>query len=115
MKDHTKITHKQLNFYETLFSEKINQHNSNYTENQNTFLHNNNIRRLSDKQKDFCERPVSQDEILKTIKELSNREQTVFLLNGTIYFGSISKVLSPIASYMLFVLEHCQLSRKEIS
>ncbi len=70
VKDHTKITEKQLNFYETLYSEKINQNNSNYTE--NTFLHNNNMTRLSDKQKDFCKRPVSQDEILKSIKELSN-------------------------------------------
>ncbi len=72
VKDHTLIAEKQQFFYETLYSEKINQNNPRYTENLNKCLQNNDQTRLSQKQKELCDRPVSQYKILRSIKELSN-------------------------------------------
>ncbi len=72
IKDLNKISENQSAFYETLYSEKINQNKPCYNYNLKIFLQNNDIPKLSDTQNEFCEKPVSQIEILKSIKSLFN-------------------------------------------
>ncbi len=72
IKDPIKISENQSAFYETLYSEKINQNNPCYDDNLNMFLQNNDMLKPSDTQKEFCEITVSQNEILKSITSLSN-------------------------------------------
>ncbi len=44
------ISEIQTNFYQTMYSEKINQNNLSYEENLNNFLINNKMPKLSDEE-----------------------------------------------------------------
>ncbi len=66
------ILEAQTNVYQKLYSEKINETDSSYDENLNAFLINNNMLILSSEERESCDKLISQSEILKSIKELSN-------------------------------------------
>jgi exonuclease III len=72
IKESNKIAFEQRKFYKTLYSEKLNKNDPSYTENLEQFLENNETKKLNETQKEFCDKPILQDEILKSIKKLSN-------------------------------------------
>ena len=53
-KNPNNISEAQTNYYQTLYSEKINEKDPSYSENLNIFLKNNNMPKLSEEQKELC-------------------------------------------------------------
>ncbi len=74
--------------------------------------------RLSEKQKELCERPVSKDEIWRSIKEFSNgcTPGTDGLLADW-YKCFWIEIKSTLTNSIIYALnnEHCQSNRKEAS
>ncbi len=70
--DHKEIIKEQRKFYKTLYSEKLDPENETYKNSITTFLDNNNIKTLSNEEKEFCEMPITKSEILKSLKQLHN-------------------------------------------
>ena len=65
------ILEKQQSFYKTLYSSKIATNTENLL---NEFLHENNIKQLSDEQKDICDGPIRKDEIKEVIRNIANNK-----------------------------------------
>ena len=65
------ILEKQQSFYKTLYSSKIGTNTENLL---NEFLHENNIKQLSDEQKDICDGPIRKDEIKEVIRNIANNK-----------------------------------------
>jgi exonuclease III len=72
IKDSKVISFKQNKFFETLYSESLNENDTTYTKNLDNFLVDNDIPKLSKEQKDFCDRPISESDVLKSLKQLAN-------------------------------------------
>ncbi len=53
-----------------LYSEKLNQQNDNYHNSLKEFLNNNEIPKLNNGEKTFCDKPICETDILKRIKNL---------------------------------------------
>ena len=69
------ILNIEADFYNDLYSEKLNNNSQNYKNSLNIFLEKNSIfsiKKLSDKEKDFCEQNITEQEILKSLKGLHN-------------------------------------------
>jgi exonuclease III len=69
--DINKISDETAKFYKQLYSEKLNNFDSSYQENLDLFLENN-MPKLNEDQKHFCDKAISESEILKSIKLLAN-------------------------------------------
>ncbi len=59
-------------FFQNLFSEKLNSLNTTYKDSLNDFLINNQIKKLTNLQKESCEKPITENEILDSLKKLHN-------------------------------------------
>ncbi len=57
--DHKEIIKEQRKFYKTLYSEKLDPQNETFKNSITTFLDNNNIKTLSNEEKEFCEMPIT--------------------------------------------------------
>ncbi len=66
IKDPTNSTKAQTDFYQNLYSEKLNQRNDNYHNSLNEFLNNNEISKLNNDEKTFCDKPICEADILKS-------------------------------------------------
>ena len=72
IKDQKNIAQAQKNFYQNLYSEKLNSSDASYNESLNNFLKNNKTRKLTNAEKDSCEQPITEKEILIALKQLHN-------------------------------------------
>ena len=70
--DQSIISQEQTNFYQKLYSEKLNNRDPGYIESLNEFLANNNLPEITEEQKEFCNKTISEVEILNSIKGMSN-------------------------------------------
>jgi hypothetical protein len=66
------ISQAQADFYNKLYSEKLNETSDSYKSSLEQFLINNNMPKLSDEQKHKCEEQINETEILTAIKHLAN-------------------------------------------
>ncbi len=71
-KEPDKISKEQYNYYQALFSEKLNKDDKSYKDSLNTFLTNNRMPQLNEKQKQACDKTIIEQEILNSIKQLTN-------------------------------------------
>ncbi len=53
------ISKAQSNFYQDLYSEKLNETNQSYKDSLDIFLKNNKIPKLSEEQKYLCDKPIT--------------------------------------------------------
>ncbi len=60
------------NYYQALYSEKLNKDDKSYKDSLNTFLTNNNIPQLNEEQKQASDKTITEQEILNSIKQLTN-------------------------------------------
>ncbi len=67
IKEPDQISQAQTDFYKNLYSERLNERELNYQASFNNVLDNNDIKKITTEQKEFCE-----TEILKSIKNLNN-------------------------------------------
>ncbi len=72
IKDLTDISKAKTNFYQNLYSEKLIEQNDNYNNSLDEFLNNNEIPKLNNDEKTFCDKPICEADILKSIKNLSS-------------------------------------------
>jgi hypothetical protein len=72
IKDKRNIAEAQKSFYQTLYSEKMNQRDPTYTESLNNFTNSNNMKTLTDKEKELCDVEITEAEILNSLKNLNN-------------------------------------------
>ncbi len=70
IKDPTNIAKAQTDFYQNMYSEKFNLQNDNYHNSLNEFLNNNEIPKLDNDENTFCDKPICEADILKSIKNL---------------------------------------------
>ena len=70
--DPNNISKELTYFYKDLYTEKLNEQDNSYNNSTNLFLENSDIPKLSELQKDFCERQVTEAEILSNLKNLNN-------------------------------------------
>ncbi len=63
---------KKKIFYQNIYSETLNSFDTSYKESLNNFLINNKTRKLTNAEKDFCEQPITEKEILNALKHLHN-------------------------------------------
>ncbi len=70
VKDPTKIPEAQETFYKNLYSEKLTENNRSYKESLDKFLLDNDMPKLNMEQKEFCDKTISEAEILTSIKKL---------------------------------------------
>ena len=66
------ITQEQTRFYESLYTEKLNNKCTSYTDADSIFLNDLSCTKLTELQKDFCDNDISESEILKSLKALKN-------------------------------------------
>ncbi len=55
-----------------MYSEKLNSLNTTYKYSLNDFLINNKIEKLTNLGKESCEKPITENEILNSLKQLHN-------------------------------------------
>ncbi len=65
------ISKAQSKFYQDLYSEKLNETNQSYKDSLDIFLKNNKILKLSEEQKNLCDKPTTEKVILESIKNLA--------------------------------------------
>jgi hypothetical protein len=72
IKNSSEISVAQSNFYRNLYSEKLDSIDQEYHNNIETFLTNNNMTKLNENETNYCDQPISESEILNSIKKLAN-------------------------------------------
>ncbi len=72
IKEPDKISKGQSTYYQGLYSEKLNKNDKSYKDTLNTFLLNNDIPQLNEEQKNSCDKSMTKQEILSSIKQLTN-------------------------------------------
>ncbi len=72
VKNLMEISEAQSDFFQGLYSEELNERDHNYKNSLNEFLLNNGIPKLSIEQKETCDKPISESEIFKSIRNLSS-------------------------------------------
>ncbi len=72
IKEQWNIAEAQKYFFQNLCLEKLNPSNENYKNSLNDFLMNNNIHKLSNSEKELCDQPIAEKEILSILKQLHN-------------------------------------------
>ncbi len=65
------ISKAQSKFYQDLYSEMLNKTNQSYKDTLDIFLKNNKIPKLSEEQKNMCDKPITEKEILESINNLT--------------------------------------------
>ncbi len=70
VKDLVNISKAQTNFYQNLYSERLNKQNDNYHNSLDAFLTNNEMPKLNNEETIFSERSICKADILKSIKNL---------------------------------------------
>ncbi len=74
IKDQKNIANAQKNFYQNLYSEKLNSNDNSYKDSLDNFINKNPIKRLSDKEHMLCDRPITESGILQCLKNLNNEK-----------------------------------------
>jgi hypothetical protein len=59
------ILNTEANYYQQLYSEKLNSIND-------TFIHDNNITKISDVEKILCDKDITEEEILSSLKSIQS-------------------------------------------
>ncbi len=72
IKDKINIANAPKNFYQNLYSEKLNTKDKKYVESLNNFIQNNPMKSLSQEEKETCDQAITEKEILKSLKDLNN-------------------------------------------
>ncbi len=65
------ISKAQSQFYKDLYSEKLNETNQSCKDSLEIFLKNTKIPKLSEEQNNLCDKPITEKEILESIKNLA--------------------------------------------
>ncbi len=115
MNNPNEISEIQTNFYQTMYSEKINQNNLSYEENLNNFLINNKMPKLSDEERELCEKTVCHNEILKACPIVELQVQMVCLQTGINSFGLTLKIFLWIVSLIHYQMGTYQSNRGKAS
>jgi exonuclease III len=68
----TDILNAEVNFYKTLYSEKLNNAETKYKDSMNHFLEDNSNKKLTNIEKSLCEKDITEEEILRSLKGLHN-------------------------------------------
>ncbi len=63
IKDRKNIANAQKNFYQNLYSEKLNSNDISYKDSLDNFINKNPMKRLSDDEHMLCDRPITEVEI----------------------------------------------------
>ncbi len=72
IKEQRNIAKAQANLFHILYSEKLVISNETYKNSLNDFLINNKISKLSNSEKESCEQPIVEKEILEALKQVHN-------------------------------------------
>jgi exonuclease III len=70
--DATEILDEEKRFYENLYTKKINEETKKFQENCNLFTKNPKIPKISETQKESCDEPISESELLASLKKFKN-------------------------------------------
>jgi exonuclease III len=73
-KDQKDISNAQHSYYKNLYSEKLNSTDQDYKSNLEKFLECDTIPKISQPQKEDCEKDFTENEILCALKELHNKK-----------------------------------------
>ncbi len=95
IKETTEISKAKTNFYKNLYSERLNEHNDNYQKSIDEFLTINEMRKLNNDEKTFCDRPICEAHILKSIKNYP-QAKLLFPMVYQLNFTNSSDVISNI-------------------
>jgi hypothetical protein len=110
-KDQKKISEAQKTYYQTLYSEKLDFYDQSYQDNLNTFLKDNQMPKLSVDNKMFCDKPISQQEILESLKHLSNgKSPGSDGLPADWYKFFWNDIKNLLTNSILYAFEQCELS-----
>ncbi len=63
IKDQNNIDKAEKDFFQKLYSEKVNSNDDSYKESLNDFLINNNTKKLTNQEKDTCDHDITENEI----------------------------------------------------
>ncbi len=74
IKDQKNIANAQKNFYQNLYSEKLNYNDISYKDSLDNFINKNPMKRLSDEEHMLCDRPITDSEILQYSKNINNEK-----------------------------------------
>ena len=66
------ILNAESTYYQQLYSENLNIHSDTYKDSINKFIQNNNNKQTSDIEKKACDKDISEQEILSSLKSLHN-------------------------------------------
>jgi len=66
------ILNTEANYYQQLYSEKLNTNNDTYKKSLVTFIYNNNVKKISDSERILCDHDITEKEILSSLKSLHN-------------------------------------------
>ncbi len=72
IKDQLNIAKAQKNFYQNLYSEKLNSSEKSYKDSLNNFFINNKTKKLTNMGRDSCDHCITEKEILNSLKQLYN-------------------------------------------
>ncbi len=72
IKDQNNKAKAEKDFFQKLYSEKLNSTEDSYKESLNDFLINNNTKKLTNHEKDTCDQDITKNEILLSLKQLHN-------------------------------------------
>ncbi len=72
IKDQNNIAKAENDFFQKLYSEKLNWNDDSYKESLNDFLINNNTKKLTNQEKDTCDQDITENEILTSLNQLCN-------------------------------------------
>ncbi len=62
------ILEAEANYYQELYSEKLNKYSEKYENSIKIFLENNSTKQISNCDKNFCDQIITENEIIKSLK-----------------------------------------------
>ncbi len=93
-----------------MHSEKLNQQNNSYHNSLNEFLNNNEIPKLNNDEKTFCDKPICEADILKSIKNLpSGKTHGSDGLPADFYKLFWCDIKRPLTQCIIYVMEKGEL------
>jgi hypothetical protein len=105
------ILNAESTYYQKLYSEKLNINNDTYKDSINNFIHNNNVKQLSELEKKACDKEISEHEILSSLKSLHNgRTPGTDGLSADFYKFFWSDIKNLLINSIKYAVEHGELS-----
>ncbi len=110
----TNISKAQTDFYQNLYSEKFNEQNDNYHNSLDEFLNNKEKPKLNNDENTFCDKPIREADILKSIKNLpSGKTLGSDGIPADFYIFVLCDIRMPLTQYIIYVIEKGKLKAEQ--